>query len=61
MKPGAAESRSGCKCCLQQGSCFPRINPTGTSQHNVLRRGTMSAEEPAHPRGHQTPARPGNR
>ena len=61
MKPGAAESCSGCKCCLQQGSCFRRINPTGTSQCNVLQRGTMSAEEPAHPCGHQTPARPGNR
>ena len=24
MKPGAAESRSGCECCLQQGSCFRR-------------------------------------
>ena len=61
MKPGAAESHSGCECCLQQGSCFRRINLTGTSQRNVLQRGTMSAEEPAHPCGHQTPAHPGNR
>ena len=61
MKPGAAEPRSGCKCCLQQGSCFQRTNPVGTSQRNVLRRGTMSAEKPAHPCGHQTPAHPRNR
>ena len=60
MKPGAAESRSGCECCLQQGSCFQRTNPAGTSQRKVLRRST-SAEKPAHPRGHQTPAHPGNR
>ena len=25
MKSGAAESRSGCKCCLQQGSCFEEL------------------------------------
>ena len=61
MKPGAAESHSGCKCCLQQGSCFRRINLTGTSQCNVVQRGTTGAEEPAHPCGHQTPAHPGNR
>ena len=36
MKPGAAESRSGCECCLQQGSCFQKINSAGTSQRNVL-------------------------
>ena len=58
MKPGAAESRSGCKCCLQQGSCFQRINLMRTSQRNVLQRGATSAEEPAHPYGHQAPARP---
>ena len=36
MKPGAAESRSGCECCLQQGSYFQRTNSAGTSQRNVL-------------------------
>ena len=61
MKPGAAEPRSGWECCLQQGSSFRRTNPAGTSQCNVLRRGTTSAEKPAHPCGHQTPALPRNR
>ena len=36
MKPGAAESHSGCECCLQQGSCFQKTNSAGTSQRNVL-------------------------
>ena len=36
MKPGAAESRGGCKCCLQQGSCIQKINSAGTPQHIVL-------------------------
>ena len=34
MKPDAAESRSGCKCCLQQGSCFRRTNPA--EPHNAM-------------------------
>ena len=36
MKPGAAEPRGSCKCCLQQGSCFRQINSAGTPQRNVL-------------------------
>ena len=34
MRSGAAESHSGCECCLQQGSCFRRIN--SREPHNAM-------------------------